>query len=159
MKSIFFLLLAILFSVGCNQGTNSSQAPVQAVDPVEESSQTPPDVVLTAFQEQFPSARKMEWKPAGDEWLVNFRDDEGKKKVTYHPAGTWESTEDKLEASNIPAEIMTHYETQYSQYRITGVRLFRSKSDSFYKIYVEQNEEELQLRYTLDGMFIKAKTM
>ncbi|MEM7368808.1 MAG: PepSY-like domain-containing protein [Bacteroidota bacterium] len=160
MKAIPFLLLVSLLWVGCQQDSTSSQPPVRAVEPAPNSSSDEiPDAVLTAFQNQFPSARKIEWKPAGNEWLVNFRDDEGKKKVTYHASGTWIATEDKLEKSDIPQNIMTHYQTQYGDYTLTGVRLFRSKNNSFYKIYVDQDQEQLQLRYTLEGIFIKAKRL
>jgi hypothetical protein len=69
----------------------------------------PPQAVLTAFQEKFPTATDVDWsKEKSGEWEAEFElADDKEISASFTPDGRWLETETEMAFSELPAPIRT----------------------------------------------------
>lgn len=69
-------------------------------------SQKPPQVVLNAFQQKFPSATDVDWdKEKNGEWEAEFETNGIEQSASFSAEGKWLETETEIRASELPSPV------------------------------------------------------
>lgn len=141
MKRCCWLLIGVLFVLaGCDE--NSGMVP----DPAKKT-----------FKSMYSGATHVEWELKGGYYVAEFRHDGKEKEAWFDEDGVWWLTETDVPVSQLPRSIKDAIgNSAYASWRIEDVDYIERKdTEPFYVVEVELGEQERNLYYTPDGVFIK----
>lgn len=145
-RKIFFLLTAFLSLafLSCNDDDESNWDSV----PVE---------VRDAFNGKYPSAKNVEWESKGNYKVADFIYNSMETSAWFDSKGIWYMTETDLPFNSLPQAVKDAFESsEYSTWRIDDIDMLERKdSEVLYIIEVEQQNKEVDLYYSAEGILIK----
>lgn len=117
----------------------------------------PDAIIITAFNNQFPQAKQIEWEPKQGYQVAEFHDNGTESKAWFDNKGKWMMTESNLKYSALPQPIRNDFEksTYYSWKKNDIDKVERLGMSPVYVIGVEKEEQDTDLYYSEDGTLIK----
>lgn len=146
MKTVKILLSAlagIVLFFGCDDNDHSP-----TVTPEAEK----------AFSERYPSAIQVSWDQEGAYLVAEFIENSQSSNAWFNSAGHWFMTETDRNWEQLPEAVKdTFQSSEYSQWRLDDIDMLeRNEAETLYVIEVEKGEQELDLYFNSNGVFIQA---
>ena len=110
-----------------------------------------PKIVLQAFNERFPDAKRVDWEQENDqEWEAEFKWNHTKYSANFNLEGKWLETEHEIEPTDIPTNILNslaaHLKKQdYLKYDIEEAELVETPEGTAYELEIEANNMEYEV--------------
>ena len=118
----------------------------QSFDQPDQEPEIPSDII-TAFNEKYKGAKKVEWAIKEDRYKVNFRF-EGHEMFTYlDRRGTWIKSFTKLELQDIPEPVSGYLESEFSEYELTKVYLKDTPEGQTFTVAAKGESEYVWLEF------------
>lgn len=138
MKNLVIILSSILISINVLAGT-------------------PPDTVVKAFQQKFPSATKVSWGMENStEWEAEFKLGETGISANFLNDGTWVETETEIPVSKLPETVMASIKKDYPSWEITGGdRIESAKRGILFEADLKSGMKKKEVQLKEDGTFVK----
>lgn len=144
-KMALLVALSLCLFQSCD---NDGNEPVPGyVDPVTKA----------AFEEKYPSAKEVEWKTRNNYIVVDFKQDQVEKEAWFDNSGEWYMTETDVPFDGLPDAVKTAFrQSEYASWKVEDVDMIERRGlETVYVIEVEQNENEVDLYYSPDGILVK----
>lgn len=140
---VLFALSVMFVSPACTQNSTAAEVP---------------EAVKTAFQEKFPAAKKIQWeKEADDEWEAEFKLAGEKYSANFSSTGEWTETEHEIKESDIPENIKSILDENFSDYDIEDAEMAESSSGTSYEFEIEADGEEFDVVIDTQGQLTQTK--
>ena len=114
-----------------------------------------PEAVKEEFNSKYSMAKDEEWETENDEYEVEFEMNGIEMSATYDSKGTWKETESEMEKDDLPTNIKAALAKKYAGYEIEEAEMIETSEMKGYEIELEKDDEEIEVVYTLDGVFVK----
>lgn len=145
MKNLM-LIAVLLFAFGI-------QSCAQKSDPKKV-----PEQVLSAFKAKFPDVEKAKWERENDtEWEAEFKMDGIEYSASFTTKGRWKETENEIKKSEIPANISTILDQNFTDYDIEEAEMGEGPSGKFYEFEIETDHDEFEVMIDSQGKLTKQK--
>jgi hypothetical protein len=120
-------------------------------------SNTPPEIVLKAFKQKFPSAINVKWgKENKTEWEAAFIIDNVNVSANYTASGDWLETEKEIPITKLPNEILTAIQKADKNCTIVGAAVIENSiSETTYEADIKSGIKKKEVFYKPDGTIIK----
>ena len=138
MKKVIFMSLITLGFCNPYMAQNKSEAIL-------------PEIVLQAFNERFPDAKRVDWEQENDqEWEAEFKWNHAKYSANFDLKGKWLETEHEIEPTDIPANILNILDAylnkqDYVKYEIEEAEIVESPSGIGYELELEVKNMEYEV--------------
>jgi len=145
---ILFLFLALLPTVSFISCSNDDDANWDIVS----------TELRSAFDEKYPSAQRTEWENKGSYKVADFIYNNMETSAWFDSNGIWYMTETDLPFSSLPQAVKNAFQaSDYSTWTIDDVDMLERKdTEVVYIIEVEQQNNEVDLYYSAEGILIKS---
>lgn len=148
MKQKTLILLAAIMTmsfIGCSDDDDSNWDIV-------------PEEVRAAFTEKYPAAKSVEWENKGGYKVADFINNNQETSAWFDVSGIWYMTETDIPYSSLPEAVKDAFQaSDYHSWKIDDVDMLERKGvETVYIIEVEQQNKELDLYYSPQGILIKA---
>lgn len=116
-----------------------------------------PDLVSKAFQQKFPTVKKVKWEKENDaDFEAEFTLNGKQVSAVFAADGAWRETETELKASELPAHIVSAFNKLYPGNKIREAAVIqRLNSGTLYEIETKVNGEETDILFDASGNLIK----
>lgn len=122
------------------------------------NNETAPEKVLSAFSQKFPEAKKVEWEMEDEtEWEAEFKMNGKEYSANFSINGDWKETEYEIKKSDIPAEIQTILDQNFTDYDLEKAEIAETASGQSYEFEIEVGEEEFEVVIDAQGKLTKKK--
>lgn len=130
---------------------------LQSCDNDDDESITVPTELKDAFSSKYPNAVNVKWETKSGYYVADFYDGY-EASAWFTPNGRWYMTETDIPYKDLPDNVKSTFENcEYVSWRIDDVdKLEREAVETIYVIEVENQNQELDLYYSADGVFIKS---
>jgi len=142
MKNLMLItmILAVFSFSACGQKTNV------------------PAKIKTAFDQKFPTAKKVKWEKENEkEWEAEFKMEGKDYSANFDANGNWLETEYEIEENEFPAAVQQTLDKEFSGYEIEEAECSEKANGKFYEFSIEKGETELEVLIAPDGTVIKKK--
>lgn len=146
LKTLFLLLtLPVTLFSACDSDDDNT------------NSDNVPEEVRNTFAEKYPSAINMEWENKGLYKVVEFTYNNMEAEAWFDSNGTWYMTETDLPYNLLPQAVKDSFQaSEYSTWKIDDIDMLERKdSEAIYIIEAEQQNNEMDLYYSTEGILIK----
>lgn len=135
MKKFLFLVLASgLVLMACSQN------------------QTPPQKVQKTFTEKFSNATKVKWdQEEQNEWEAEFKMNGNRMSATFDNSGNWMETETKIKEKNLPVNIKSVVDREFSGWEMEGAERIEKPGFSGYEMALEKGDTEKEVLVSDSG--------
>jgi hypothetical protein len=117
-----------------------------------------PDKVISAFNQKFPKAKKVEWEKENEnEWEAEFKIDGKEYSANFSSNGEWSETEYEIKESQIPENILAILNSNFTDYEIEGAEIAETIAGKSYEFEIEQGEDEFEVVIDAQGNLTKKK--
>lgn len=129
---------------------------LQSCDNDDDESITVPTELKDAFSSKYPNAVNVKWETKSGYYVADFYDGY-EASAWFTPNGRWHMTETDIPYKDLPDNVKSNFEnSEYASWRKDDVdKLEREAVETIYVIEVENQNQELDLYYSADGVFIK----
>ena len=111
-----------------------------------------PGVVVSSFQNSYPSIGKVEWRRVGSDYEAVYNADQSDMYVTYDPSGKLVEVREGVVYTTVPEPVTTYVKTKYKGDKITKVyKIKDARGTVTYKGKVKDS----YLLFDSNGNFIK----
>lgn len=115
-----------------------------------------PEKVLTTFNAKFPDARKEEWEMEDETtWEAEFKLNGKAYSANFKTNGDWLETEYEIKKSDIPANILSILNQNFTDYEIDEAEIAESPLGKSYEMEIEVGEEEFEIVIDAQGKLTK----
>ncbi len=118
-----------------------------------------PPAVRTAFKSKYTNAhvQEWEWKKKEGQYKAGFMQNGRKHEVYFTAAGNWLYTECDLKHEELPQPVKNYIaKSKYATWELDDVEERSSPEQAkFYKVEVEQGNNEMNLYFLADGTLLK----
>ncbi|MCS7072998.1 MAG: hypothetical protein NZ108_00875 [Bacteroidia bacterium] len=115
---------------------------------------TPPNVVLTAFQQRFPQANSVIWEEFVDYWRATIEQPQVIHSY-WKRNGSWIETKRIQNLSALPSVIKKKFP---SGWQLTSIYYSESVDREKYIIFFTKNDSFVQLSFTSTGQLLEIQT-
>lgn len=135
MKNLIILVLGLLFS----------SSTLKAIEV--------PDVIEKAFQQKFPSAKKVKWeKEKSNDYEVSFILNNNEVSALYSPDGQLKETETEISISELPKAVVDALNKKHPNVKIDeAAKIERSDNSVVYETEVKINKKKTDLLFDENG--------
>jgi len=135
MKKIIILVLGLLFSASTINATEV------------------PDAIEKAFQQKFPTAKKVKWeKEKNNDYEVSFVLNDKEVSVLYQLDGILKEIETEIEISELPKSVVDALNKKYPNVKIEeAAKIERSDNSIVYETEVKINKKDTDLLFDQNG--------
>lgn len=117
-----------------------------------------PENISTSFKLNFPTAKKVEWRKENDrEWEAEFKMNDVKYSSNFSNAGKWLETEYQIKKSEIPANVKTVLDANFSGYDIENAEVSETVHGLSYEFEIEVEGQMYEVSIDSEGNLIKKK--
>lgn len=117
---------------------------------------TPPQAVVTAFNQKFPGVKDVDWgKEKNGEWEAEF--DQGKEEMSanFSADGKWLETETEIAVSALPQAIRDYVKANFKGKKIReAAKIVKEDGKMMYEAEVKGQGD---LIFDAEGKFLKAE--
>lgn len=114
-----------------------------------------PEKVLNAFKQKFPEAKIVECEMEGEsEWEAGFKLNGKEYSSNFNTDGEWIETGYEIDNSEIPTNILSLIDQNFSEYEIEEFEIIESPSGKSYKAELEIDEKEVEVLFDSQGNII-----
>lgn len=115
-------------------------------------------VVKNAFASKYPTAENVDWHAKNSYQVASFMNSNVHTTAWFDAYGIWHMSETDIPYASLPQSVKTAFEnSDYATWKVDDVdKLERKDSETVYVIEVEQQNKEVDLYYSSDGILIKA---
>jgi len=109
-----------------------------------------PSEVTNAFSAKYPEAKNVEWKDNLSNFSARFTSKEDNDCVaSFNSKGEWQSTEEKLDEAELPAEVKDGFsKSRYTGRKLTEiVKIEKKDAETQYRLLVKKNDLEKKYPY------------
>ncbi len=115
-----------------------------------------PAAVKTAFTQKFAKATDVEWgKENKTEWEAEFKLSGKSYSAIFDLQGNWMETEQPVSQSEIPANIKSQIENNYSGYKVKESEISETAKGQVYEFEIVKGGTLKEISFNLDGKQIK----
>ena len=135
MKNLIILVLGLLFSASTLKATEV------------------PDVIEKAFQQKFPTAKKVKWeKEKSNDYEVSFVLNDKEVSALYSPDGQLKEKETEISISEIPKVVVDALNKKYPNVKIDEAsKIERADNSIVYETEVKINKKKTDLLFDQNG--------
>jgi hypothetical protein len=135
MKTLIILVLSILFSAST----------LKAIEV--------PDAIKKAFQQKFPTAKKVKWEKEGsNDYEASFLLNGKELSALYSPDGQLKETETEISISEIPKVVVDALNKKYPNVKIDeAAKIERADNSIVYETEVKINKKKTDLLFDQNG--------
>lgn len=110
-----------------------------------------------AFTAKYPSVKQVNWGSKGVYQVADFTNNNIESSAWFDSKGVWYMTEINIAFAGLPQPVKNAFQTSdYAAWRVDDVDMLeRSGSEAVYIIEVEQQNKEVDMYYSSDGILIK----
>jgi hypothetical protein len=135
---LIFILVSLGFTA-CNQGHQSV-----------------PENVLTAFSKKFPAAEKIKWAQENKmEWEAEFKINGKDYSANFDESGSWMETEYAIPEKEIPPQVKTTLENEFSGYKIQASEISETSDGKMNEFELKKGDELIEVSIDLNGNVAK----
>lgn len=147
MKLKFYTLLLAL----------SAAWSLYSCDNNDDESITVPVELQNAFSSKYPNAANVKWESKSGYYIADFYDGY-EASAWFTQDGKWKMTETDIPYDALPQAVKTSFEaSEYKSWKIDDVdKLEREGFETVYVIEVENQNQEMDLYYSVNGELIKS---
>lgn len=147
MKLKFYTLLLAL----------SAAWSLYSCDNNDDESITVPVELQNAFSSKYPNAANVKWESKSGYYIADFYDGY-EASAWFTQDGKWKMTETDIPYDALPQAVKTSFEaSEYKSWKIDDVdKLERESFETVYVIEVENQNQEMDLYYSVNGELIKS---
>ena len=123
----------------------------------DDESITVPVELQNAFSSKYPNAANVKWESKSGYYIADFYDGY-EASAWFTQDGKWKMTETDIPYDALPQAVKTSFETsEYKSWKIDDVdKLEREGFETVYVIEVENQNQEMDLYYSVNGELIKS---
>lgn len=122
------------------------------------TSEDVPQKVKEAFAKKFPGVKKVKWEKESDtEWEGEFKMKGTEYSANFLEDGTWQETEHEIKKSEIPTNIKTVLDTQFSGYKIEESEISETSESFVYEFELEKGKTEMEVSIDKAGKVVNKK--
>jgi len=116
-----------------------------------------PAAVLTAFNEKFPDAKKVDWEKENEqEWEAEFKLNGKEYSANFNLKGEWLETEQEIKTTAIPADILNLLDaylkkSTYAIYEIDEAEMLDSPFGNAYEFELEVKGQKFEACIDAEG--------
>ena len=113
-----------------------------------------PSEVTNAFAAKYPEAKDVEWKDNMSNFSARFMSANSTKcEASFNGKGKWQSTEEILQETALPAEVKDGFsKSKYSDREVTEVvKIQKNEGETRYRLLVKKNNVEKKYLYFNEG--------
>lgn len=116
----------------------------------------PPENVIKAFNQKFPSATDVEWdKENSHEFEASFKLKDQKYSANYSNAGEWLETESPLSYEQLPEKVKNTFKSSYPKAEVEGVsKIENHKGEISFEIEIEKLLRDKEVFFNDQGVEI-----
>lgn len=119
-----------------------------------------PAEVTNAFTEKYPNATSVEWRDKLSGFTASYRLDSGMYIASFSNKGEWESTEEGIDAEELPDAVSQGFDkskyTDWDMGQVTRIEL--PEDEVQYKIEVKKGDiKKRNLYFSSEGRLLKDK--
>ncbi len=133
MKRLLFVLLTVI-----------------VIQPAISQIRKIPSEVTNAFTTKYPDAKDVQWKDNLTNFSARFTSkDSTKCEASFNGKGEWQSTEEELDETKLPAEIKEGFaKSRYADRKVTEVlKIEKKESEVQYRMLVKKSSLEKKYLY------------
>ena len=119
-----------------------------------------PAEVTNAFTEKYPNASNVEWRDKLSGFTASYRLDSGMYIASFSNKGEWESTEEGIDAEELPDAVNAGFDkSKYTDWDMGQVTRIELPEDEIqYKIEVKKGDiKKRNLYFSSEGRLLKDK--
>ncbi|HVU54106.1 MAG TPA: PepSY-like domain-containing protein [Puia sp.] len=142
MKKLLFLIATVILMA------TAAQAQFRSV----------PGVVTDSFKIKYPNAKTVSWRDNIGSFEATFKLDSATYVAKYSSKGEWQSTEKKINASDIPAAVKDGLsKSKYADWKVGTVTVRYLPGDkTIYILFVSKSDiNRKNLTFASDGQLLK----
>jgi len=148
IKGMFFAALIALFALGAN-----AQDDRQRSKDIKESEV--PQAVVETFNQEFASAKDVEWEQKGDMYKAEFDLGDEEKEARFDQAGKLKMTKTEIEKEALPEKVRATLDKDYAGYKIDDVYKVEAKNKTFYKVETKKDGKKEKFVFDDSGKKIE----
>lgn len=119
-----------------------------------------PDAVASAFQQNFPSARAIEWEEEEQGiFEVDFKQNKQKHSASFDASGKWLATETEIKKSALPDAVRQSINKTFSGYELDEAEKVETPDGLAYEVELEKEEGDAEIEvealFSADGKLLK----
>jgi hypothetical protein len=118
-----------------------------------------PSEVTNAFAAKYPDAKNVEWKDKLSNYTASFTSkDNTKCEASFSGKGEWQSTEETIDSTALPAEVKDGFsKSRYADREVTEiVKIEKKEGELQYRILSKKSGvEKKYLYFNKDGKLVK----
>lgn len=148
MKLKFFTLLLALGATAWS---------LYSCDNNDDESINVPIELQNAFSAKYPNVANVKWESKSGYYVADFYDGY-EASAWFTQDGTWQMTETDIPYTALPQAVRTSFEaSEYKSWKIDDVdKLEREGFETVYVIEVENQNQEMDLYYSQEGVLVKS---
>jgi hypothetical protein len=126
----------------------------------EIASREVPAAINASFLAKFPDAAEVKWKKnKSGKYEVDFRQNGKKAEAKFTADGTWDSTDKRIDAKDLPEAATAYLKKNYAAYKIDWAEWKEDKdaSKNVYAVKLQKDKAETELEFDTSGKFLKKK--
>lgn len=118
---------------------------------------TPPNAVLTAFKQKFPTATKITWgKESEHEFEAEFTENGIEHSANFSEDGKWLETETGSDFNAFPEAVKASFNAQHAGAKQNEVaKIEKANGTVVYEIEIKENGKTIDCLYHADGSSVK----
>lgn len=119
-----------------------------------------PAEVTNAFTAKYPNASSVEWRDKLSKYTASYQLDSGSYVATFSNKGEWESTEEGIEAEELPEAVNEGFDkSKYTDWEKNQVTRIELPNDEIqYRIEIKKGDiKKRNLYFSSEGRLLKDK--
>ncbi len=117
-----------------------------------------PANLSTNFQKAYPNATEVEWDLEGENYKVEFDQDNMETEIWYSKSGAIVKTEMEITENELPAAVKKTVQSKYPKYKIDEVEITEENGKKTYEVELEKwFEADIKAVIAEDGTFINER--
>jgi hypothetical protein len=140
-KSVIAVSFMITASAVSAQKINESEVPVN---------------VKSAFQKQYPNAKKVKWEKENNDFEAEFELNKTETSAVFDSKGSFKEQEQEIKLSDLPKTVIDYCKKNYADYKMEEAsKITDANGKISYEVELEKGKQKLEVFFDSNGNFIK----